>query len=114
MLKFNGLLLTIALSFFTLCLGKAEGDLTLKKPVPTQQLHDFHALNTSAISVNNSFEELIVIDEHNTRFSENRFYAITRLSNLCISIDLKYLKACDFFNLNLTISKIIYPFHSFL
>ena len=114
MLKFNCLFLTVALSFFTLFLNKTEGDLTFKKNLPTHNLQDYHSLNTSAISVNNSFEELLTFHKHNQQPSVNHFFTISRLNEMLLGINLNYLKVCDFFDLNLTIGKIIYPFHSFL
>ena len=114
MLKFNCLLLTIALSFFTLLFSNTEGHISFEKNIPTHNFQDYHSLNSSATTVDNSFEKLLIIDEQNTQPSVNYFYTVSCLNELLFNIQLNYLKTGGFFNLKLTISKIIYPFHSFL
>tara|TARA_R110002049_G_scaffold285400_1_gene466283 strand:- start:28884 stop:29228 length:345 start_codon:yes stop_codon:yes gene_type:complete len=114
MRKFNGLLLTIALSFFTLFLCKLEGDVALKKHSPTHKLQDKHALNASAVTTTISSEELLNFDEHKYPSFTKHFYADTSLNKIFFDIKSSFLKVCDVFDFSLSIGSIIFPFHSFL
>ncbi|MEN3323922.1 hypothetical protein VP395_09295 [Mariniflexile soesokkakense] len=114
MLKFNSLLLTLALSLFTLFLSKPEGDLALKKITPTHEVKIDHSFNALAITTDNSFQELVRFDKEKEPTKPNHFYAKNFLNETVYESDLHYLKVCDFLDLNLTTRSIIYPFHSFL
>jgi hypothetical protein len=114
MQKFHGLLLTVALSFFTLFLCKFHTDVALKKITPTHKLHDNNSLNSYAISANSSFEELRNFEEYKNQLSVSHFYTNLSLNKFLLDVNSSYLKACDFFNFSLTVRTIIYPFHSFL
>jgi hypothetical protein len=115
MLKFNGLILTLALAFFSLFLSEAQSDLAFKQN--TANHHDLkidHYFNTFAISSNNSFQELVNFDKEKNQPNQNYFYAKNLSNEVVFKSDLQYLKVCGFLDLNFTTRNIIYPFHSFL
>ncbi|MFG6685459.1 hypothetical protein ACGK9U_02665 [Mariniflexile sp. HNIBRBA6329] len=114
MLKFNGLILTLALSLFTLFVSESKGDLATKKITHTHDLKIDHSYNTLAISTNNSFLELAGFEKEKEQTFDNNFFAKKPISEKVLESDFQYLKVCDFLDLNLTTRSIIYPFHSFL
>lgn len=114
MQKFHGLLLAIAISFFTLILCKLECDIALKTQTATYKLKNNHSSKASAISIINSSEELLNFDEYKKQPSVNHFYTNASLTKIPLDVDSSYLKTCDFFDYSLTVRTIIYPFHSFL
>lgn len=114
MLKFNGLLLTITLSLFTLFASEFEGVLAIKKITSTRDLKIDHSYNTLAISTNNSLLELAGFEKEKEQTFDTKFFAKKPISEKVFESDLQYLKVCNFLDLNLTIRSIIYPFHSFL
>ncbi|MBP0905617.1 hypothetical protein ACFSKN_10450 [Mariniflexile gromovii] len=114
MLKFNSLLLTLALSLFTFFLSEAEGDLAIKKIAPTHDVKIDHSFNALAITSNNSFQELLSFNTEKEPTFQNHFYAKSSLNKVVFENELQYLKVCDFIDLKLTPQSIIYPFHSFL
>ncbi|CAH8282700.1 hypothetical protein EV196_101552 [Mariniflexile fucanivorans] len=114
MLKINSLLLTLALSLFTLFLCETEGDLALKKTTPTHDVKIDHSFNALAITTNNSFPELVSFNAEKEPNFQNQFYAKNILKLVVFENESQYLKVCDFIDLNLTTQSIIYPFHSFL
>lgn len=114
MLKFNTIILTLALSVFTLFLNKAEGDLVVKKVIPTHDVKIDHSFNALAIANHNSFPELLSFSKDIEPVHQNHFYTKTTLTKVAIEGELQYLKTCNAINLNLTKQRIIYPFHSFL
>jgi len=114
MLKINCLLLTVTLSFFSLFLIKTESNLAFK---PTNHSHDLkidHSINACAISTNNSFVELLSFDKQKKQSEINYLESFKPLNKALVENNSSYLKTCDFLDLNLTIHKIIFPFHSFL
>ena len=114
MLKINCLLLTVTLSFLSLFLFKTETNLAFKS---VSQAHDIkidYSINTCAISINNSFEELVRFDKLKKQNHVNYLKSYKPLNEVLVENNSHYLKACDFLDLNLTISKIVFPFHSFL
>tara|TARA_R110000868_G_scaffold195442_4_gene441114 strand:+ start:101 stop:436 length:336 start_codon:yes stop_codon:yes gene_type:complete len=111
MLKINCLLLTVSLSFFSLFLFKTEYAPSFKTATPTHKFENDCSLNTCAIVIPNSYEELIHFDKQNSGNHCNFFKPLNRV---LLENNLLYLKACNFFDVNLTIDKIVFPFHSFL
>ena len=114
MSKFNCLLLTVALSFYSLILFHSEGGISFEKNSPTHTLKIDQSFNACAISIHNSYEELITFDKQKRLAGGNFFYAIKSLNEPFLDDNSNYLKACNFLDLNLTPTTIIYPFHSFL
>ncbi|WP_445736084.1 hypothetical protein [Mariniflexile sp.] len=114
MLKINCLFLTVTLSFFSLFLFKTESNLSYKSVSHPHDIKIDRSVNASAISINNSFEELVSFEKLKKQNHVNYSESYKPLNKVLLENNSNYLKACDFFNLNLTISKIIYPFHSFL
>lgn len=117
MRKFSYLLLISLLCFFVLSLNKAEGAINFNTSTstPVHNLQNDHSYNACAISIDNSFQgESLNFEEFKREPSINQFSSIILLDELLLNIDLHYLKACNFFNFNLTVREIIYPFHSFL
>lgn len=114
MLKFNNLLLTLALSLFALFLCESEGNLALKKTTSTHDLKIDHSFNALALTTNNSFQELVSFNKEKEPTHKNHFYAKNPINEAVFESDLQYLKVCNFLDLNLTTRSIIYPFHSFL
>ncbi|MFD0990666.1 hypothetical protein ACFQ1R_11200 [Mariniflexile jejuense] len=116
MLKFKGLILTIAISFISLLLFETNGKaVALNKPSNTH--HDIkieRSFNTLAITTANSFEELINFNKHKNQTTETVFGAKKIVTNAVCENDLHYLKTCAHLDLNLNTRTIIYPFHSFL
>lgn len=114
MLKIKCLLLTVTLSFFSLFLFKTESSLAFK---PVNHSHDIkieHSINTSAISTNNSLVEFLSFDKQNKQNQINYLESFKPLNKVLVENNAHYLKKGDFLELNLTIHKIIFPFHSFL
>jgi len=114
MLKINCFLLTVTLSFFSLFLFKAEGTLPLKTTSSKHEISYDHSVNKCAISIDNSCEEFIHYDKQKRQNSLNYAIAFKPLSKRLFETNSHYFKTCDFLDVNLTISKIVYPFHSFL
>lgn len=115
MLKFNTILLTLALSFFALFLSEAEGDgLLLKKVTTTHDVKVDSSFNALAINTNNSFQEVLSFNNQKEPTSANEFQAQNTLSKLAFEKEIQYLKISEFIDLKLTPQDIIYPFHSFL
>ncbi|WP_372755941.1 hypothetical protein [Mariniflexile sp.] len=116
MLKFKGLILTIALSFFALFLFETNGNAVALNKVSTAK-HDIkleRSYNALAISPNNGLHDLISIDKKKDQTTENTFFNKKTENYTVLENDLQYLKVCDNFDVNLTTRTIIYPFHSFL
>ncbi len=111
MLKINCLLLTVSLSFFSLFLFKTEYIPSFKTATPTHKFENDYSLNACAIVNTNSYEELIYFDKQN---NVNHFNSSKPLNRVLLENNSHYLKACNFFDINLTIDKIVFPFHSFL
>jgi len=115
MIKFNCLLLAISLSLFSLILSKTEGCVSFKKNIPTHKIQNDNSVNLGTLPTNTkSFEELRHFENHKKHTNTTHLYGYGGINNSVLEKNLYYLKVCDFFALNLTISKIIYPFHSFL
>jgi hypothetical protein len=115
MLKINCLFLTVTLSFFSLFLFKTESNLSFKTVNHSHDIKIDQSINSCAISTNNSFEEEISsFDEQKKLNQLNNFESFNPENKVLVENNARYLKACDFFNLNLTISKKVFPFHSFL
>jgi hypothetical protein len=114
MSKFNCLLLTVALSFCSLILFHSEGSISFKKNTPLHNFKIDQSINACAVSINNSYEELINFDKQKRLAGGNFFYAIKSLNEPFLNDNSNYLKACNLLDLNLTTTTIIYPFHSFL
>lgn len=114
MLKTNCFLLTVALSFFSLFLFKTDSNFPIKLVNHPHDIKIDHSFNTCAISTNNSFVELLNFDKNKKPSHTNHFNTFKPLDKVLVENNSHYLKVCNFFNLNLTISKIVYPFHSFL
>ncbi|WP_379859667.1 hypothetical protein [Mariniflexile ostreae] len=82
---------------------------------PGHGFQNEHAFNSSAISITNAFQvELLNIEEPNELPTLHHFFATALLKDSLFVSALQYLKLCNFFDLNLTIRDIIFPFHSFL
>lgn len=114
MLKINCLLLTVTISFFSLFLFNTESAISFKKNTPIHEIKIDSSINTCAISIDNSYEELAHFDEQNVQNKLNHFQTFQPLSSILTANNSNYLKVCDFLNLNLTIDKIVFPFHTFL
>lgn len=113
MLKFNYFILTVTISFFSLFLLKTEGVVAFKTVTHKHEIKIDGLYNTSAISANNSFHELLSFDKQklpNTNF----IYTFTCLKNVLFDESSNYIKISNLLDLNLTTRTIIYPFHSFL
>ena len=113
MSKFNCLLLTVALSFCSLILFHSEGSISFEKNTPVHHFKIDQSVNACAVSINNSYEELISFDKQKRLAGGHAFYPIKPLSKAFLDDNSNYLKACNFLDLNLTPTTIIYPFHSF-
>ena len=114
MLKINCLLLTVTLSFFSLFLFKTEGNLAFKAVNHSHDIKIDQSVKTCAISASNSFVELLSFDKQKKQNQINYLESFKPLNKALVENNASYLKACDFLDLNLTIHKIIFPFHSFL
>lgn len=116
MLKFKGLILTIAISLISLFLFETNGrTVALNKPLNTR--HDIkieRSFNTLAITTANSFEELISFNKHKNQTTETAFGSKISVNNAVYDYNLHYLKTSAHLDLNLNTRTIIYPFHSFL
>lgn len=114
--KFNLIFLTLALGFCTSFLFGQEVDCL----VPTQNnapKHDFkleHSLNALAVSVNNTFEEVVNFHPEKEPTSQNPFTAGTVCQTICKTKLKAYVKASKLLNLSTAVRTLIYPFHSFL
>ncbi|ALJ05476.1 hypothetical protein APS56_10255 [Pseudalgibacter alginicilyticus] len=114
MQKFQGLILTVVLSFFTHFVCTLEGEVTINNYTPTHELHDNDGLNTAAITIDASHEISLNFDEQRQLHTTEHFFSNPSIHKLYLNISLSYLKICDFFNFSQTIGTIIFPFHSFL
>lgn len=114
MLKINGLLLTVTISFFSLFLFKTEANLAFTPINNSHEIKVDKSTNACAISTNNSFVELLRLDKQKKQNQINLLETFKPLNKVLVENNTHYLKTCDFFELNLTISKIVFPFHSFL
>ena len=113
MLRINCFLLTVAISFFSLFLFKTEGAVTFKTVSHTHDIKIDGLYNTLAISIDNSFRELLSFDKQKLT-NTNFIYTFTCLKNVFLETSFNYLKISNLLDLNLTTRTIIYPFHSFL
>lgn len=113
MLKFNCFLLTVTISFFSLFLFKTEGPIAYKTVTHTHEIKIDDFYNTCAISVDNSFRDLLSFTKQKLT-SANFFDTFTCLKKVFLEEGINYLKVCNLIDLNLTTRTIIYPFHSFL
>lgn len=114
MLRLNCFLVTVTISFFSLFLFKTEDVVPFK--TVTHHTHDIKIdglYNTFAISVDNSFLELLNFDKQKLT-NTNFIYTFTCLKNVFLDACFNYLKISNLLDLNLTTRTIIYPFHSFL
>lgn len=114
MSKFNCFLLTVALSFFSVFLFKSESGIYFKTNTPIHHFKIDQSINACALSINNSYEELITFEKQKRLASGNSLNSIGSLSEALLDNNSNYLKACNLLDVNLTPSTIIYPFHSFL
>ena len=114
MLKINCFLLTVTLSFFSLFLFKGEGTLALKTTSSKHEIRYDNSVNKTAISIDNSFTEFVHIDKQKRQNSINHVFVFKPAGNHLFQTDSHYLKGCNFLDVNLTVDKIIFPFHSFL
>lgn len=114
MLKFNCLLLTVTISFFSLFLFKTENSRPFQSIAHTHDIKIDGLYNALAISANNSFEELLNFDKQKKPTVYNVFNDFKPVKKGLLDESLNYLKVCNFLDLNLTTRTIIYPFHSFL
>lgn len=112
--KFNNLLLTFVLALFTLFLCESEVHFDLKKDTQKHEIKIDNTFNALAISINNSFHELLNLDNQKEPTAQNNYYTKNSLDKLVFKEELQYLKICDLINLKLSPQNIIYPFHSFL
>lgn len=113
MLKFNCFLLTVTLSFLSLFLFKTESTTVYKTVTHKEDLKidSFH--NTSALTANNSFHELLSFVKQKLT-SAYFICSFTGLKKVFLEEGINYLRVCNLIDLNLTTRTIIYPFHSFL
>ncbi|MGZ0015825.1 hypothetical protein [Yeosuana sp. AK3] len=114
MLKFNGLLLAVTISFFSLFLFKTENSRSFQAITHTHDIKIDSLYNAFAISANNSFEELLNFDKQKKPTVYKVFNDFKLENKELLNESLNYLKVCNFLDLNLTTRTIIYPFHSFL
>lgn len=114
MLKFNGLLLTVTISFFSFFLFKTENSRSFQAITHTHDIKIDGLYNAFAISANNSFEELLNFDKQKKPTTYNFFNTFKPVKKALLDENLNYLKVCNFLDLYLTTHTIIYPFHSFL
>lgn len=114
MLKINCLLLTVTLSFFSLFLLKTESDFAFKTVNHSHDIKIDQSFNTSAISTNNSFLELLSFEKQKKQNQINYLESFKASDKVLVENNSRYLKSSDFLDLNLTIHEIIFPFHSFL
>jgi hypothetical protein len=114
MLKINWLFLTITLSFFSLFLLRTESNLSFKSVSHQHDIKSDYSINACAISINNSFEESLSFEKLKKQNHVNYLESFKPLNKVLVENNSHYLKTCNFLDLNLTISKIVYPFHSFL
>lgn len=114
MSKFNCLVLTVIISFFSFFLFITESTISFKSIVHKYDIKIDNAYNALAISTNNSFQELLNSDKQKKPSSCNVFYTFKHLKKIFLDVDFNYLKGCNLLDLNLTTRTIIYPFHSFL
>ncbi len=114
MLKINCFFLTITLSLFSLFLFKTESNLSFKPVNHPHNIKIDHSINACAISTNNFFEGFSNFEKLKKQNHVNYFESFKPLNKVLVENNSHYLKTCNFLDLNLTISKIVYPFHSFL
>ncbi len=114
MSKFNCLLLTVTLSLFSLILFNTEGDISFVKNTPAHHYKVDQSVNACAVSINNSYGEFISFDKQKRLTNYNLSFAIEPLSQAHSNSNVNYFKLCKLFDLNLTSSTIIFPFHYFL
>jgi len=114
MVNINCLLLTLVLSFFSVVLLKTVDYSFIEENTSTPYFQDHIAINNSAISVINYNEYLSNLKTFDNTKTEKQFCFLRYLEKVDNPEELHYLKTCNYLNLSLTISNIIYPFHSFL
>lgn len=114
MQKFQGLILTLLVSFFTLFICELESTLAIKDYVAKHELQDNHGINTAAITIDTSLEVPTNLEDYKNQPTVNHFYANTSLNKLFLEPSTSYLKTCDFFDFSQIIGVLIFPFHSFL
>ncbi|SFZ89911.1 hypothetical protein SAMN05428642_101633 [Flaviramulus basaltis] len=114
MQKINFLFLTVSLSFFSLFLFKTESNLSVKSVNHSHDIKIDQSYNSCAISIDNSFDEILSFDEQKNQNQINYLESFKSLNRVLVENNSHYLRICQLFNLNLTIKKIVYPFHSFL
>lgn len=114
MLKINALLLTVTVSFFSLFLNKTESNLSFKAVNHSHDIKIDHSINACAISASNTTVEFFNFDKLKKQSQTNYLESFKPSNKVLVKNNTCYLKDCDFFNLNLTIREIVFPFHSFL
>lgn len=113
MLKFNCFILTVTISFFSIFLFNTENTISFKTITHKHDIKIDGLYNTSAISTNNSFFELLSFDKQKLT-NTNFIYTFTCLKNIFLDESSNYLKISNLLDVNLNTRTIIYPFHSFL
>lgn len=111
--RFNCFLLTVTISFFSLFLFKSENTTLFKAITHKHDIKIDGLYNTSAISADNSFHELLSFDKQKLTNS-NFIHTFTCLKKVFLDESFNYLKISNLLDINLTTRTIIYPFHSFL
>lgn len=114
MSKINCFVLTVVISFFSLFLFKTESTISFKNITQASDIKIDNAYNACAITVDNSFQDILNFDTQKKPTHSNVFYSFRTIKTLLLNETLNYLKICDLLDLNLTTRTIIYPFHSFL
>lgn len=114
MLKVNTLLLTVTISFFSIFLFKTESRVAFKAVHHSHDIKIDSSINACAINTNNSFVEFFTFNELKTQSQTNYLESFKPLNDVLVENNARYLKACDFIDLNLTIREIVFPYHSFL
>lgn len=114
MLRVNTLLLTVTISFFSIFLFKTESNVSFKAINHSHDIKIDSSINACAITTNNSLVEFFSFNEQKTQSQTNYLESYKPLNDVLVENNGRYLKACDFINLNLTIREIVFPYHSFL
>tara|TARA_R110000868_G_scaffold316814_1_gene577667 strand:- start:478 stop:825 length:348 start_codon:yes stop_codon:yes gene_type:complete len=115
MIKINCLLFAISLSLFTIILSKTESCISFKKNAPVHNFQNDNSINFGTLPTNiKSLKEFRHFEKQKKQTNGTHLNVYATLNGSLLENNIHYLKVCDFFNLNLTVSIIIYPFHSFL
>ena len=114
MLKINTLLLTVTLSLISLFLLKTESNFSFKSVNHSHDIKIDKSINACAISTHTSLVNFLSFDKQKKQNQINYLESFKPLNKQLVKNNTRYLKVCDFINLNLTIREIVFPYHSFL